>query len=93
MLKATPTKLRNGSWGARVHGTPVAGQEIMVEAKSGKSWTATVAKVLWTDGAVSIAALGTGSAPKSQRQRTNEFDDFADFYGEGAARRRYGQYA
>ena len=94
-MTATPTKLRNGSWGARVHGTPVAGQEITIEARSGKRWTATVAKVLWTDGSVSIAALGNGSATKSHgpRRWTDEFDDFANLYGEGAALRHYGHSA
>lgn len=56
-LKATPAKLRNGSWGARVRSERVrAGDAITITAKSGKSWTTTVSKVVWSGDGVSLCA-------------------------------------
>lgn len=54
-ITATPAKLRNGSWGARIEsrtvgGAAKAGDTITVRAKSGKTWQATVTRVLWTGG-------------------------------------------
>lgn len=48
MATATPTKLRSGEWGARVQGRVEAGEEITIRTKGGKSWTAIVAKVIWS---------------------------------------------
>jgi len=48
MITARPIKLRNGSWGARVTGTVTTGDRIQVTAKSGKTWTATVSRVVWS---------------------------------------------
>lgn len=45
---ASPAKLRNGSWGARVPGTARKGQALQIQARSGKSWDAVVDRVLWT---------------------------------------------
>ena len=59
--KATPTKLRSGEWGARVQGKVSEGDVITITTRSGKSWDATVRKVVWSDGDVSIVA--TSSAP------------------------------
>ena len=41
---ATPTKLRNGQWGARVNAddTPAEWDIVTITARSGKSWDATV---------------------------------------------------
>lgn len=63
IIDATPAKLRDGSWGARVTGTPAPGATVRITAKSGKSWTATVRRIIWTDGSVSLCSTGsTGSA-------------------------------
>ena len=45
---ASPAKLKDGSWGARVPGTATTGQTITVRAANGKTWTAVVDRVLWT---------------------------------------------
>lgn len=47
---ATPAKLRDG-WGARIIGAtpaPRSGDTCTVKAASGKTWDATIGKVLWT---------------------------------------------
>lgn len=48
MTTASPTKLRNGSWGARVPGTVRQGQTITIRTRAGKQWAAEVSRVLWT---------------------------------------------
>lgn len=56
MTTATPTKLRNGDWGAKVQGSVQQGDEIRIQTKAGKEWTATVSRVLWSGDNVSIVA-------------------------------------
>jgi hypothetical protein len=56
MTTATPTKLRNGDWGAKVAGSVRQGDKIQIRTKSGKEWTARVARVLWSGDNVSIVA-------------------------------------
>ncbi len=65
MTQATPTKLRTGAWGARTSGTVAEGDTIQITARSGKSWTATVSRVVWTDGSIAICA--TDKAPAVHR--------------------------
>ena len=67
MKNATPTKLRNGDWGAKVHGAVESGDTIQIRTKSGKEWTARVERVLWTDNTVSIVA--TANRPQVGRSR------------------------
>ena len=56
MKAATPAKLRNGDWGARVTGPAEAGDSIRVTTKGGKSWTCIVHKVVWSgDGATLVS--------------------------------------
>ena len=62
---ARPTKLRNGDWGARVEGTVRKGDTITITTKSGKSWDATVTRVIWTDSGVSIVSTASTSKSKS----------------------------
>lgn len=66
-MQATPTKLRNGNWGAKVQGTATEGSTITITTKKGKSWTATVSKVIWTGNGVSIVA--TDSVGRSSGRR------------------------
>ena len=54
--KATPAKLRSGDWGAKVHGECQPGDVITITTKAGKSWDATVRKVIWSGDGVSIVA-------------------------------------
>jgi len=63
MTTATPTKLRNGDWGARVSGSVRPGDAVQISTKAGKSWTAIVDRVVWTGNGVSIVA--TRSKPKT----------------------------
>lgn len=57
MYNASPVKLRSGAWGARVASTSVRrGDSIRITTRSGKSWTATVAKVVWSGSGVAICA-------------------------------------
>ncbi len=56
-LAASPAKLRNGSWGARVKSATVAvGDTVTITTRSGKSWDATVEHVVWSGDGVSICA-------------------------------------
>lgn len=64
---ASPTKLRNGNWGARVQSTNVAaGDTVTITTRNGKSWEATVIRVLWTGNGVAVCA--TESGPPSPRR-------------------------
>lgn len=63
LTAATPTKLRSGAWGAKVTGTVTAGDTIRVTTRSGKSWDAVVAKVVWTNGEVAIVATESIDRP------------------------------
>jgi len=64
---ATPTKLRNGSWGAKTQSAVHAGDTVTITTRSGKSWDATVERVVWTNGSVSICA--TASVPRKPAPR------------------------
>ena len=46
MITASPARLQNGSWGARVPGTPSVGSLIEVRTSSGKTWGARVVRVI-----------------------------------------------
>lgn len=60
---ATPTKLRSGDWGAKVAGTVTEGETVTITTRSGKSWDAKVARVVWTNGEVAIVATQTLDRP------------------------------
>lgn len=65
---ASPTKLRDGSWGARVRSQDVqVGAAVEITTAAGKSWTATVTRVLWRGDGVAICA--TQSATQSSKAR------------------------
>ena len=70
-MTATPAKLRDGSWGARVPGKPAVGTAITVRTRSGKSWEAEVRRVLWsgtdrqTGDVVSLCATATATGSRS----------------------------
>ena len=67
MKPATPAKLKSGEWGARVAGEIKAGETVTITAKSGKSWTATISRVVWSGNGVSICSL----APQARKSRSN----------------------
>ena len=58
-MAATPTKLRDGRWGARVVGSAQLGAKVKITTRAGKSWSATVSQVVWTRDAISICATRT----------------------------------
>lgn len=66
MTTATPTKLRSGDWGARVHGPAAQGDTIEITTRAGKTWHATVSRVLWSGDGVSIVETQQ-NRPRSRR--------------------------
>ena len=70
-MNATPLKLQNGGWGAKVSGVPKAGERISITANSGKSWEATVERVLWTGEGISICSTSSVSKGHSSSARGN----------------------
>ena len=54
IVVARPKRLRSGAWGAVLEGEVLAGDDIVVRAKSGKTWSAVVRRVVWTDGRTTI---------------------------------------
>lgn len=48
VFPATPAKLRDGTWGARVTGRVNPGITIEVRAASGKVWEAVIDEIIWT---------------------------------------------
>lgn len=67
-MTATPIKLKNGSWGARVQGSVDVGAKLDVQTKSGKTWTATVERVVWSGSGVTIVATRSRSRRGSGRE-------------------------
>lgn len=64
MIQASPTKLRDGSWGARAQSADVrAGDTVEITTRSGKRWTATVSRVLWSGDGVAIVATESNDRP------------------------------
>lgn len=83
-MTARPTKLRDGSWGARVPGKPDAGDIVTISTRSGKKWDAEIDSVLWTGkskygkGTESLCSLvgnGGGSSRSSGYSRRRRFED------------------
>lgn len=51
----TPAKLRDGTWGARVQGTPKGpGHIVHIRTRGGKEWDARITAVLWTGDGVAL---------------------------------------
>jgi hypothetical protein len=53
----TYTKLRDGSWGVRIHGSASAGQTVNVTKKSGEVKAETICRVIWTGNGVTLASI------------------------------------
>jgi len=76
-FEASPKKLRDGSWGAIISaasaGNAKTGDTLRITTKSGKSWEATIAKVIWTGSGKAIVSTRSsgggrkGSAPRRSR--------------------------
>lgn len=82
-MRASPAKLKSGEWGARVYSADVSkGAQITVTAKSGKSWSATVAAVLWQGADVALVATQKkGGGNGYARRRRNWPREYTDRYG------------
>ena len=72
-LQGSPKKLPDGSWGARVKGSAKIGDAVSVTARSGKSWTITVAQVL-PGGLVSSKGAKASTAQKSRGGKCGSCD-------------------
>lgn len=71
---ATPTKLKNGTWGARVPviDTPIyEGDSLQVTTKAGKSWIAIVDRIYFRGNGTVICS----TSPARSRQRGHRRDD------------------
>jgi len=70
MLQASPKKLKSGDWGALVKSESVRpGDSITITTKAGKSWSATVDRVLWSGKGIAICATQGKSNTRSSRGR------------------------
>lgn len=67
--QATPARLRDGSWGARVAGTVCVGDTVTITTRAGKTWQARVERVVWTGEGVTLCATASASATVSRRRR------------------------
>jgi len=57
---ATPKKLHNGDWGALAQTATVKpGETLRITTRSGKSWTATIDRVLWAGDGKAICATNS----------------------------------
>ncbi len=68
--QATSTKLKTGAWGATVQGSVTQGETITITARSGKSWTARVASVVWRGNGVTIVATQKAEASSTRGRLT-----------------------
>lgn len=69
-IAATPAKLKSGEWGVRVTSPVSAGDTVTITTKSGKSWDATVSRVVWTGDGVSLCATSSADRPATSGRRT-----------------------
>lgn len=73
---ATPKKLRDGSWGALATSEHIAaGDVVEITTRSGKSWLATVGRVLWAgDGKAICTTYSTtrGGRPADSGRECDE---------------------
>jgi hypothetical protein len=68
---ASPTKLRNGDWGATTKTSVEAGDVITIRTRGGKEWQASVVKVIWSDGEKCIVATrSVTAAPRAAAATT-----------------------
>ena len=63
-LAATPTKLRNGSWGATTSASAAKGDVVRIRTKAGKEWDALIVSVVWTGDGKSIVATESLDRPR-----------------------------
>lgn len=73
-MNASPLKLKDGTWGAKLEGErPEVGAKVTITTRGGKSWSATVTEVVWssTPGDLHyVRTLGDDPPRRSRRRGT-----------------------
>ena len=86
-MQATPKKLKDGTWGARVLGAVEPGDTITITTRAGKSWDAIVERVLWSDDQAMLVSTVSAEAaiPTHGTQRAAAREPLAhgEFVGAG----------
>jgi len=86
-VQATPKKLKDGTWGARVQGAVEPGDTITITTRAGKSWDAIVDRVLWSDEQAMLVSTVSPEAavPTHDTQRAAAREPLAhgEFIGAG----------
>jgi hypothetical protein len=54
MINASPVRLGNGAWGARVADPVNVGDPVLIRTSTGKRWTAFVTRLVWSSAAGAI---------------------------------------
>ena len=83
-IPATPAKLRDGSWGARAPRNVQVGQTLTITTRAGKSWDATITRIVWVGDDVALCATESLDRPRHSRNY-----DPDRFNGYGARRGGY----
>lgn len=85
-IEANPKKLKSGAWGALAKTESVrTGDTLQITTRAGKSWTATVRKVLWSGNGVAICATASsgGSTPSAlERYRAGDMYHGTQYEGQ-----------
>lgn len=62
-IVASPAKLSDGSWGARIQTRVQVGEEVTIRTAAGKTWTAIVTRVVWAGDGVTLCATRSADRP------------------------------
>lgn len=67
MKHATPAHLHDGTWGVRVQSEDVKeGEAVQVTSSSGKTWEATVSRVVWHGDGVAVCGTVKGDKQRAE---------------------------
>jgi hypothetical protein len=67
-ISASPAKLRDGSWGAKVATSEIAvGDTVQITTRAGKTWMATVERVVCSGAGYAIVATASTSTRPAAR--------------------------
>jgi hypothetical protein len=70
-MNASPIKLRNGTWGAKVvtkGALPADGASVIITTRAGKSWTARIRRVVWSSADRKVHYCATESLDRSDER-------------------------
>lgn len=65
---ASPAKLQDGSWGARLIVEVKPGDTVTIQTKSGKSWSAVVDQIVWSGHGAWVVSLRKPKAEPGRRR-------------------------